>query len=70
MNSLTYDEAILFAKAVAYILGNRTISFDDADKELAVSRIKKIVDQRNDWNEQQRDQYKALVDICAEMEKR
>lgn len=67
MDKLTFDEAMLLAKAVAYALGDRSVSFDNADKELAVSRLKKIADQRPDWNVQQKEQYKALLDICSEL---
>ena len=67
MDKLTFDEAMLLAKAVAYALGDRNVSFNNADKELAVSRLKKIADQRLDWTLQQKEQYKALLDICSEL---
>ena len=67
MDKLTFDEAMLLAKAVAYALGDRSVSFNNVDKELAVSRLKKIADQRLDWTLQQKEQYKALLDICSEL---
>lgn len=67
MNTMTFEETVLFAKLLAYALGDRSISLDQLDKESAFVFLKRMADQRYGWTEQQKEQYKALVDTCLHL---
>ncbi len=58
------EELIIFAKMIAYAMGDPSVKLTDLEKETAFSMLKRNADRRVDWTEQQKEQYKELVDIC------
>lgn len=66
MYKLTFEEMMLFAKILAYISGDRSISLNQIDRDSAIAVLKRMADQRMDWNEQQKEQFKSMVDICKQ----
>ena len=67
MYNYSYDEAILIAKIFAYAFGDKNVELTELDKSMAYDLIKKMVDQRADWTKQQKEQYKALVDVIKRL---
>ena len=67
MCGMTLEETMLCAKIFAYAIGDRNITLNDKDKESAVFLLKKLADQKWDWTEEQKEQFKALVDICKQL---
>ena len=68
MNNMTFDECIVIAKMFAYVSGDRSVSFSEIENDTACSLVKRIADQRWDWTEQQRAQFKTLVDLVKSYE--
>ena len=64
---MTINEILLFAKILAFASGDRTVTVTDLDKKMAADTLKRMADQRFDWNPQQRQQYKMLVDVVEQM---
>ena len=64
---MTLDEAILCAKMFSYAMGNRSVSLTQMDKEAAFTMLKRIADQRWDWTEEQKQQYKTLAELCKQL---
>lgn len=58
------EELIILAKMIAYAMGDSSVKLTDLEKEMAFSMLKRNADRRIDWTEQQKEQYKELVDIC------
>lgn len=69
MCNLTFDEMVLYAKILAYMMGDASIVLSDKDKDIALSLLKKMIDQRIDMTEQQKEQFKFSVDVLNEVEK-
>lgn len=67
MYKMTLEEMMLCAKVFAYAMGDRSISLNQTDKDLAVSMLKSMAYQRCDWTEEQKSQFKALVDVCKQL---
>ena len=67
MYNMTFEEMILFAKIVAYVSGDRTVNLTDVDKDMAFNTLKKMTDGRCDMTEQQKKEFKAVIDLCKEM---
>ncbi len=67
MYKMTLEEMMLCAKVFAYAMGDRSISLNQTDKDFAVSMLKRMADQRWDWTEEQKSQFKALVDVCKQL---
>jgi hypothetical protein len=44
--------------------GDSSVKLTNLEKEMAFSMLKRNADRRIDWTEQQKEQYKELVDIC------
>ena len=65
---MTINEILLFAKILAFASGDRTVTVTDLDKKMATEALKRMADQRYDWTEQQREQYKLLVDVINKIE--
>ena len=63
---MTIEEMLIVAKSVAYLMGDRTITITELEKDTACLMLKRIADQKMDWSEQQRRQMKDLVDYCKE----
>ena len=59
---MTITEILIFAKILAAISGDRTITVTPVEKKIAADALKRIADQRMDWTPQQKEQYKMLVD--------
>ena len=66
MYGMTIDEMMLCAKIFAYAMGDRSVSVTQLDKDAAYGMLKRMADQRWDWTEAQKEQYKALVDACKQ----
>lgn len=64
---MTINEILLFAKILAFASGDRSVTVTDLDKEMATEALKRMADQRMDWTEQQREQYKLLVEFVEKM---
>ena len=64
---MTINEILLFAKILAFASSDRTVTVTDLDKKMAADTLKRMADQRLDWTEQQREQYKMLVDVVEQM---
>ncbi len=64
MYGMTFDEMMLCAKIFAFAMGDRSVSMTQLDKDAACAMLKRMADQRWDWTEAQKEQYKALVDAC------
>ena len=64
---MTINEILLFAKILAFASGDRSVTVTDLDKEMATEALKRMADQRMDWTEQQREQYKLLVGFVEKM---
>ena len=63
---MTISEIMLFAKILAFASGDKTVIVTDLDKKIATDTLKRMADQRMDWTEQQREQYKSLVDVVEQ----
>lgn len=67
MYGMTLEEAMLCAKLFAYAMGDRSISLSQIDKDSAFALLKRMTDQKWNWSEQQKKQYKVFVDICKNL---
>lgn len=67
MNSLSLEELMLCAKLFAYAMGDRSITLNQMDKDLAVIMLKRMADQKWNWTEQQKVQYKMWLDTCKHL---
>lgn len=65
MYKMTLEDTMLCAKIFAYAMGDRSITLNPKDKYFALELLKKMADQRWDWTDDQKEQFKALVDICS-----
>lgn len=61
---MTIEEMLLFAKILAFVFGDKSVELTDTDKELAFETLKKMTDRRLDMTEQQKQQFKLLVEYC------
>lgn len=64
---MTITEILIFAKILAAISGDRTVAVTDLEKKIAADALKRIADQRIDWTQQQKAQYKTLVDVAERL---
>lgn len=64
---MTITEILIFAKILAAISGDRTVAVTDLEKKIAADALKRIADQRIDWTQQQKAQYKTLVDVVERL---
>ena len=61
---LSNEEKVLFAKICAYAVSGRAIALSDIEKKMACSGLKKMADNRDGWTTQQKEMYKAMVEMC------
>ncbi|MBR4733324.1 MAG: hypothetical protein IK081_11210 [Lachnospiraceae bacterium] len=66
MYGMTIEEMMLCAKIFAFAMGDRNVSMTQLDKDAAYAMLKRMADQRLDWTEAQKEQFKALVDGCKQ----
>ena len=64
---MTITEILIFAKILAAISGDRTVAVTDLENKIAADALKRIADQRIDWTQQQKAQYKTLVDVVERL---
>ena len=50
------------------LLGNKTISFSDIDREIAYGVLKKITENIPNWTEEQKEQFKDVIDAVKQYE--
>lgn len=64
---MTFNEMLSFTKVynVAFRLAHPS-TVTSRDKEITMELLKKMVDNRNDWSKEQKEQYKLLVDFVKE----
>ena len=67
MYNMTFEEMILFAKIVAYVSGDKSAVLTNRDKDMAFDTLKKMTDGRCDMTEQQKKEFKKVIDLCKEM---
>lgn len=61
---MTLDEMMLFAKIIAFTLGDRSVTISEIERDSAYNMLKKIVDQHWNWTEQQKSYCKQLINEC------
>ena len=64
MYNISMEEMMLFAKIFAYAMGDKSISLNQIDKDAAFSVLNRMADQKWNWTEQQKANYKALLEAC------
>ena len=52
MSNLTFEKTFLFAKIIAYAMGDKIIRLTKFDKEIACKVLEKICENRSDWTEE------------------
>lgn len=63
---MSINEILIFSKILAYVSGDRNVTVTDIEKKIAADALRRIADQRLDWTEQQRAQYKMWVDAVEQ----
>lgn len=64
-------EMMSLAKVIEkYFNGNQSISLSEIESDAALEAFKEISNYRQDWSQEQRDRFKALVDFAKEDMKR
>lgn len=67
---MNFYDILSVAKLFAIATGNTNhITMNSAELEIASEALKKLADERNDWNEEQKEYYKILVDFAKEQAK-
>lgn len=64
---MTITEILIFAKILALVSGDRSVKVTDVEKKIATDALRRIADQRMDWTQEQREQYKKLVDVVEQL---
>lgn len=64
---MSINEILVFAKILSFVSGDGTVTITDADKKMAAEALKRMADQRFEWTEQQKQQYKMLVDVIEQL---
>ncbi len=67
MYVMNLEESMLCARIFAYSIGDRCVSLNQIDKDATVAMLKRLADQRWDWNEQQKQEFKGLLEFCKQM---
>lgn len=68
---MNFYESICFSRVHAAFCGlipKQQVS--EAEYEVAFECLKKMAENRYDWTDEQKEQYKALVDYCKEVSKK
>ena len=66
MYNMTLEEMMLCAKVFAYAMGDRSINLHQVDRDSVVCMLKRMADQRWDWSENQKEQFKTFIEICKQ----
>lgn len=67
---MNFCDILSVAKLFAMATGNANhISMSSAELEIASEALKKLADERKDWNKEQKEYYKMLVDYAKEQTK-
>lgn len=67
---MNFYDILSVAKLFAIATGNMNpVIMSSAELEIASETLKKLADERNDWNEEQKEYYKILVDFAKEQTK-
>lgn len=67
---MNFYDILSVAKLFAIATGNtNNINMSSAEIEIASETLKKLADERNDWNKEQKEYYKMLVDYAKEQTK-
>ena len=67
---MDYFKMISFAKLFCVAVGgSQNISITSDEMEMACETLKHMADQRYDWNQEQKELYKILVDFTKERTK-
>lgn len=64
---MNINEILLFAKILAYVSGDKSVTITDIEMEMAADALRRLADQRVDWTQEQREQYKTMVSIIRYM---
>ncbi len=62
---MTPNDIMLIAKVFACAMGDRSMSLSQADKEYASELLKRLADNRSDWTDHQKIEYKMLVEMVS-----
>lgn len=62
-----YQRSQLFTKILAYVSGNRSVTITDIEMKMAADALRRLADQRFDWTQEEREQYKAMASIIRYM---
>ena len=67
---MNFYDILSVAKLFAVATGNtKHITMSSAELGIASEALKKLADERDDWNEEQKEYYKILVDYAKEQTK-
>lgn len=67
---MNFYDILSVAKLFAIVTGNtNNIKMSSAEIEIVSEALKKLADGRNDWNKEQKEYYKMLVDYAKEQTK-
>lgn len=62
-NNVSAIELSALNKVISYVMGNTTDSISEAETEIAKECLKKFADNAPKWNDEQKKQFKSLVDL-------
>ncbi len=61
---MDFCEMLCFAKLFSSAMGDRKTTINPNEVDIAAETLKKLADNRNDWNQEQKELYKLLVDYA------
>ena len=65
---MNITEILIFAKILAAVSGDRTVRVTSVEKKIAADVLRRMADQRFNWTQTQREQYKMLVDVVEQIQ--
>lgn len=65
---MNITEILIFAKILAAVSGDRTVMVTSVEKKIAADVLRRMADQRFNWTQAQREQYKMLVDVVEQIQ--
>ena len=65
---MNITEILIFAKILAAVSGDRTVMVTSVEKKIAADVLRRRADQRFNWTQPQREQYKMLVDVVEQIQ--
>lgn len=67
---MNFSDMISFVKLFYVTVGgSQNVSLTSGEMEIACGVLKHMAEQRNDWNEEQKELYKTMVDLVKEKTK-